>query len=80
MNRSFGWAMLVAAGIVLGCALSSRERIQAAPPAPEEAAAREQQAELAGQLKDIKKQVAEINDVLHNGLIKVVVVLNPETK
>jgi hypothetical protein len=80
MNRSFGWAMLVAVGMVLGYALSCHESIQAAPPAPEEVAAKEQQAELAGQLKDIKKQVAEINDLLHNGLIKVVVVLNPETK
>jgi hypothetical protein len=80
MNRSFGWAMLVAAGMVLGYALSSHERIQAAPPAPEEVAAREQSTELAGQLRDIKKQVAEINDLLHNGTIKVVVVLNPESK
>ena len=80
MNRSFGWSMLVAAGMVLGCGLSSHESIQAAPAAPEEVAAKEQQAELAGQLKDIKKQVAEINALLHNGSIKVVVVLNPEIK
>jgi hypothetical protein len=80
MNRSFGWAMLVAAGMVLGCALSSHERINAAPPAAAEAAAEGAMNEIAGQLKELKKQVTEINDLLHNGSIKVVVVLNPESK
>ena len=80
MNRSFGWAMLVAAGMVLGCALSSHEKSNAAPLAAEVAAAEDPAIELAGQLKELKKQVTEINDLLHNGSIKVVVVLNPESK
>ena len=75
MNRSFGWAMLVAAGIVLGYAVSSHETSNAAPPAAEDAIN-----ELAGQLKEVKKQVTEINDMLHNGTIKVVVILNPDSK
>jgi len=74
MNRSFGWAMLVAAGIVLGYAVSSHETSNAAPPAAEEA-----MNELAGQMKEVKKQVTEINDLLHKGTIKVVVVLNPDS-
>lgn len=80
MNRSFGWAMLVAAGMVLGSALSSHERSNAAPPAAEVAAVEDPAIELAGQLKELKKQVTEINDLLHNGTIKVVVVLNPDPK
>ena len=75
MNRSFGCAMLVAAGIVLGYAVSSHETSNAAPPAAEEA-----MNELAGQMKEVKKQVTEINDLLHKGTIKVVVILNPDSK
>jgi hypothetical protein len=80
MNRSFGWAMLVAAGIVLGYAVSSHETSNAAPPAAEGAAAEGAMIELAGQMKEVKKQVTEINDMLHNGTIKVVVILNPDSK
>ena len=79
MNRSFGCAMLVAAGIVLGYAVSSHETSNAAPPA-EGAAAEGAMIELADQLKEVKKQVTEINDLLHNGTIKVVVILNPDSK
>ena len=47
MNRRFGWAMLVAAGIVLGCALSGYQRTDAAPPTAEDAATGEQATDIA---------------------------------
>ena len=79
MNHRFGGAMLVAAGIVLGCALSSYEGIHAAAaPAEEEEAADVRDPNVADQLKAIRAQLKEINTQLHTGTIKVVVVMNPD--
>jgi hypothetical protein len=74
MKRRFGWAMLVAVGMVFGCALGSYESGHAAPPARD---AEEQVTDVADQLKDIKTQVKEINTLLHSGTLRVVVVINP---
>jgi hypothetical protein len=78
MNRRFGWAMLVAAGTVLGCALSGYERTDAAPPA--DVAAEAPAGDVAAQLLEIKNQVKEINSFLHSGTLKVVVVINPDIR
>jgi hypothetical protein len=79
MNRRFCWAMLVAAGTVLGCALSGY-RTDAALPAPLNAAADEQVADIANQVKDIQSQVKAINTLLQSGTLRVVVVINPDAK
>jgi hypothetical protein len=79
MNRRLGWAMLVAAGMVLGLALSGYQRTDAAPPTARNAA-EEQAAEIAVQLADIKTQVKEINSFLRSGTLRVVVVINPDAR
>ena len=78
MNRRFGWAMLVAAGMVLGCALSSYEKTSAAPSAEQNV--EEQSGDVANQLRDIRNYVKEINTLLHSGSVKVVVLINPDAK
>ena len=80
MSRRFCWAMLVAAGTVLGCALIGYGRTDAAPPPAPDVAADEQTAEIADQLKDIKTQVKEINTLLHSGTLTVVVAINPDAR
>jgi hypothetical protein len=75
MNRRFGWAMLVAAGMVVGYALSSYDRTDVAL-----AAAEEQDIDVVNQLKDIKTQVKEINTFLRSGTLRVVVVINPDAR
>jgi hypothetical protein len=74
MNRCLGWAMLVVAGMVLGCAIGAYQNTRAAA---QEAGAEKQDAEVADQLKEIKTQVKEINSLLQSGTLKVVVVINP---
>jgi hypothetical protein len=78
MNRCFGWAMLVAAGMVLSWALSTHENSQAAAPAARDAAAEQNEVDLIDQLKDINTQLKDINTLLHSGTLKVVVVINPD--
>jgi hypothetical protein len=78
MSRRFGWAMLVAAGMVLGGALGSYEKIHAAPA--RDAAADDQDADLAEQLREVKTEVKEINKLLHSGTLRVVVVINPDAR
>ena len=78
MSRRFGWAMLVAFGMALGCALSSFRSAVVTSAAAQESAADDRDASVADQLKDIRTQVKEINTLLHSGTIKVVVVLNPD--
>lgn len=70
--------MLVAAGIVFGCALGSYERTTAAAPVTRNAD--EQETDLVEQLKEIKTQVKQINTLLRNGNVKVVVLMNPDAK
>ena len=79
MGRRFGWAMLVAAGIVFGGALGSYEKIHAAP-ARDAAADDQDTTELADQVREIKNEVKEINKLLHSGTLRVVVVINPDAR
>jgi hypothetical protein len=74
MSRRFGWSLLVVAGMVLGCALGSYERTHVATAADSD----DQVALLVDQLKEIKTQVKDINSLLHNGRVKVVVLINPD--
>jgi hypothetical protein len=78
MSRRFGWAMLVAAGMVFGGALGSYEKSHAAPA--QDAAADDQDANLADQLREVKTEVKEINKLLHSGTLRVVVVINPDAR
>jgi hypothetical protein len=78
MSRHFGWAMLIAAGMVLGGVLGSYERSHAAPA--RDAAADEQDVDLADQVREIKNEVKEINKLLQSGKLRVVVVINPDAR
>ena len=80
MNLRFGWAMLVAAGMVLGGAIGSYQRTDAAAPAARDADVEDDQTDVAEQLKDIRKQVKEINTLLHSGNLRVVVAIYPEKR
>ncbi len=81
MNRRFGWAMLVAFGVLVGLASSSYQRSHAEPPAAETAGAENSHdADVLSELKEIKTQLKEINTQLHTGAIKVIVLMNPDAK
>ena len=80
MNRRFGWAMLVAAGILLGFASSSYQRTNASSLAAPSADSEVPAAEAVEELKEIKAQLKEINTLLHTGTVKVVVILNPDKR
>jgi hypothetical protein len=74
MDRHFGWAMLVAAGILLGWAFCTHQRTDAEPPVP---AAQEQDDQIVDQLKEINAQLKELNGMLHSGSARVTLVINP---
>lgn len=76
MNRRFGWSMLVAAGIVLGCALSSYEGIHAA--APDDDVSQVDDQKVLDQLKDIRAELKAINSQLRTGTMKVAVIMTPD--
>ncbi len=75
MNRHFGWAMLVAAGVLVGCVLGTYQKTSAEDPAPAET--QEQDNQIVGQLKEINAQLKELNGMFRAGTAKVVVVINP---
>ena len=77
MHRRFGWAMLIAAGIVIGCALGSLQGTHAASPVRD---AEDQEAATAEQLRELKTQVKEINTLLHSGNLRVVIVMNQNVR
>jgi hypothetical protein len=78
MYRRFAWAALVAAGVLTGFMLSAYQKTAAEPPAPAVANADEPEARAVVELKEIKCQLKEINTLLHTGMVKVVVILNPD--
>jgi len=80
MSRRFCWAMLVAAGMVLGCALIGYGGTDGPQPPTGDVAADDQTAEIAEQLNEIKTQVKQINAILRSGTLTVVVAINPEAK
>ena len=77
MNRRFGWAILVAIGILLGYASNPYQRTSAGPVAEPTADSDPQQAEILDQLKDIKTELKELNAMLRTGEARVTVVINP---
>jgi hypothetical protein len=78
MNRRFGWAILVAASVVLGSALGSYQGTHAVRAAAADDSGDPVVKELIAQLKEIKGQVKEINTHLRSGQTKVVLVMNPD--
>jgi hypothetical protein len=77
MNRRFGWALLVAAGILLGFVSSSYQRTNAGTLSAPAADADTADADAVVQLKEIKAQLKEINTMLRTGAARVTVVINP---
>jgi len=84
MNRRFGWAAVVAAGMLLGFVSSSHQKTSADPPAAASAEAETQEAQEAQeaeaieQLKEINAQLKEISTMLRTGSARVTVVINPD--
>jgi hypothetical protein len=77
MKRYLGWALLVAAGLLLGVASSSHQRSNADSPAAADDLANAN-ADAVAELKEIKIQLKEINAQLKTGVTKVTVVMNPD--
>ena len=75
MNRCLVSALLVGVGILLGMASSSLQQTHADPPA---AVADIPNADAATELREIKTQLKEMNAYLRTGVVKVVVVMNPD--
>jgi hypothetical protein len=83
MRRYLSWALLVAAGLVLGVASSSYQRSNADTPpaaAADAADAASITADAVAELKEIKAQLKEINEQLHTGTTKVFVMMNPPNR
>jgi hypothetical protein len=87
MNHRFGWAALVAVGMLAGFALSSYQRgdmgpraAVAAEPEAQAEAENPHDADVLSELKEIKTQLKEINTLLHTGSIKTIVLINPDAK
>jgi hypothetical protein len=81
MNRCFGWAALVVAGVLLAVASGSYHKTVAnsdSPSASEGAAG--DNGDAVAQLREIKKQLKEINEHLHSGVTKVMIPMNPNKR
>jgi hypothetical protein len=76
MRRYLGWAVLVAAGLLLGVVSSSYQGSSAALPATV-ASDDSVNAEMLAELKEIKTQLKEINSHLKTGTTRVFVNMNP---
>ena len=76
MKRGLAWMLLVGAGILLGVASSSYQQTHADPPA---AAADNPNSDAVAELKEIKTQLKEMNSYLRTGVVKVLVVMNPDS-
>jgi hypothetical protein len=76
MRRYLGWAVLVAAGLLLGVVSSSYQGSNAAPPAVA-IGGDNSNAELLAELREIKSQLKEINTHLKTGTTRVFVNMNP---
>lgn len=77
MNRHFGWAMLVVAGVLFGCLLGIHQKTSA--EAPTDAAAEQRDDEIVKQLKQVNLQLKELNTMFRTGTAKVVDVINPDS-
>ncbi|MEN6457454.1 MAG: hypothetical protein ABFC63_00860 [Thermoguttaceae bacterium] len=74
MNRHFGWALLLAVGVLFGCLLGTQQRSVAVASGPD---AQDQESQIVDQLKEIKGQLRELNGMFRSGNAKVVIVINP---
>jgi hypothetical protein len=77
MHRRFGWAILLAIGILLGYAANPHERTNAGAVAQPAIDADPQQTEIINQLKDVKAELKTLNAMFRTGEARVVVVINP---
>jgi hypothetical protein len=81
MNRRFCLAMLVAAGMVLGCGLNGCDKTSAASATDQESAEDERQAaDAIAQLKEVNNQLRQMNAFLRSGQMRVVPVINSNSK
>jgi hypothetical protein len=78
MRRYFCWALLVAAGLLLGVASSSFQRSNAQTPPEAVADSANVNGDAVAELREIKAQLKEINTQLRTGVTKVFVVMNPD--
>jgi hypothetical protein len=84
MSRRLGWAVLVGAGVLLGCLLSSYSITGAASADLSLDNSGEQQTEpvdpreTVGQLRELNAQMKELRTLLCSGKVRVVVVINPD--
>jgi hypothetical protein len=81
MSRSLVWAMLIAAGLVLGYAFGSHDASRAASPQAAEAAetaAEDANTAMMQQLKEVNSHLARIDTLLASGRLRVVQVINPD--
>jgi hypothetical protein len=78
MNRCFGWIALVFASILLAVATGTHQTTVADPNTPASASANN--GNILAELKEIRKQLKEINDHLHTGVTKVMIPMNPYKK
>jgi len=74
MSRCFGWAMLVAIGMVLGGAFGSYQKTAAVAQAPAGAEG-DSDADVMKELKEMNVHLKRIDNVLNSGTIKVITVM-----
>ncbi len=86
MSRHFGWAMMIAVGIMLGYGLGSHQpshaAAQAEPQAGDEAgggnaSTENANTEIMQQLKEVNSHLKRIDSLLYSGRLRVVQVINP---
>jgi hypothetical protein len=78
MKRYLGWALLLAAGLLLGVVSSSYERSNADSPPAAAADSANVSGDAVAELREIKVQLKEINAHLRTGVTKTFVVMNPD--
>jgi hypothetical protein len=77
MTRFAGWVAMLLIGIALGSVVPFYQSTQAQLTTNTASISEEEMAELLENLKDIGGNVKQINELLHKGSIRVVVLVNP---
>jgi hypothetical protein len=81
MTRHAGWVALLIFGIALGSVVTFYRSTQAQSTTTSTVSiSAEEMTELVENLKDIGGHVKEINELLHKGSIKVVVIINADKR
>jgi hypothetical protein len=78
MNRRFGWAMLLAAGMVFGYALNGIEKTIVPSAAAQDTADDDRGAEAIAQLKELNAQIKQLQAFLRSGQLRVIDIINPD--